>query len=72
MLQPAARESGGEKIMGVSTHGLGGSGVKEPIVRAVCFSGDALVIMYEKRVNGPQNKETLGCGSWRQEQIYCV
>jgi hypothetical protein len=32
MLHPAARERGGEEMRGVSTHGLGGSGEKEPIV----------------------------------------
>jgi hypothetical protein len=31
MLHPTFRESGGEKMRGVSTHGLGGSGLKEPI-----------------------------------------
>jgi hypothetical protein len=35
MLHPAAREMGGEKMRGVSTQGLGGSGEKEPIVLVV-------------------------------------
>lgn len=32
ILHPAARDRGGEKMSGVSTHGLGGTGEQEPIV----------------------------------------